>query len=73
MENKSVNQEIVELCDDFILFFQQLKEEVKSIPNEDSVELVCKWHSYFEEHGNVVGKFSYIKNKMEEIEQDFEI
>ena len=64
MVDKNINQQIIEICDEFVIFFQQLKEEVKTISNEDNIELVCRWHSYFEEHGDVIGKFSYTKYRM---------
>ena len=64
-----IKQNVIELCDDMICFWQQLKDETESISdNNDSVKLVCdKWYNHFERHGDTIGKFSEVKHDIEEI------
>ena len=63
----NIKQEIMELCDSMIAFWQQLKKKVDAIPKEGSVELVCKWYDYFQEHSDTIGKLSNTKYDIEEV------
>ena len=65
----NIKQKIIELCDEMIIFWNQLKKKVESIPDEDNAELVCEWYNYFKEHADSIGKFSYTKLRIKEIER----
>lgn len=65
----NVKQQIIELCDGMAVFWEQLKNEIESVPNEDSAELVCKWHNYFEEHGDAISKLSETKYNVTQLEK----
>ena len=64
-----IKQKIIELCDNMIAFWQQLKKEVEVISSEDNAELVCKWYDYFQEHSDTVGKLSETKLSIKEVER----
>lgn len=59
----NIKQEIIEICDDMISFWDGLKRKIKQIPNEDTTEIVCKWNDYFPEHSNTT--INLIKTKMD--------
>ena len=65
----NIKQKIIELCDDMIVFWQQFKKEVEEISDEDNAILVYRWHDYFKEHKDTIGKLSETKWNVEEIER----
>lgn len=64
-----IKRKIIELCDNMVVFWQQFKAEVETIPDGDNAELVCKWYNYFREHGDTVGKLSETKWNVKEVER----
>lgn len=69
MENTNFKQEIIDLCDDFVVFWQQFKEEVNKIADGDNAELVLKWKNYFVEHNGTTLKLIKTKLHAEHIER----
>ena len=65
----NIKRKIIELCDEMIALWNGLKKEIESIPSEDEVELVCRWHDYFREHGDIVGTFGETKRVLKEAEE----
>lgn len=57
-----VKQKVTKLCDDMITFWQKLKEEVEAIPNENEIEIICKWDNYFQDNYETIGELSDVKN-----------
>ena len=60
----------MDLCDDYVEFWKQLKEEIELIPQDNNTELICKWKNYFVEHKETVRKFGIVKVRAEIIEED---
>lgn len=57
MEQINIKQEIMDLCDNFVMFWKQFKEEIDSIADDDKAELILKWKNYFVEHNETTLKF----------------
>lgn len=64
-----IMQEIIELCDDMVVFWEQFKAEVEAIPSEDEADLVLKWHDYFQTNSAVVANLSMTKRNIDELER----
>lgn len=62
MEQINIKQEIIDLCDDFIEFWTQFKEEINAIADDDKAELILKWENYFVDHNRTIAKL--IKTKL---------
>lgn len=69
MEDTNIKQEIIDLCDDFVAFWKQFKDEVNTIADDDDAELVLKWRGYFVEHNDTIWKLTKTKLHAEEIER----
>lgn len=63
-----IKQKIIELCNDMIIFWQDLKKNMESMTNGDESTIVCKWHSHFTEHFHAIGKLSDTKRDIDEID-----
>lgn len=64
-----IKEEIINLCDDFVVFWNQLKEEIALIDDHNDVDLVLQWHNYFVEHGDITTELNMIKRHVENIEE----
>ena len=61
----SIKQMIIKLCDDMIVFWTKLKEDVEVIPDEDNCEIINKWYGHFEDNSEFVGELSDVKRYIE--------
>lgn len=68
MNKMDIKQEIIKVCDDMVAFWEQFKVEMEAIPNEDEVDIICKWHDYFQENSDVVARLSMTKRNINEVE-----
>ena len=64
-----IKQDILNVCDDMIFLWDQLKAEMEALPDEDVADVICKWQDYFEENANIITNFSMTKRNIEEIKQ----
>ena len=64
----NVKEKLIELCDNMIYFWQQLKKEIETIQRDDHLELDCKWYDHFEKNGDVVGNLSETKELIENVQ-----
>ena len=71
MENIDIKQEIIELCNDMITFWDGLQREVEKIPNRNQEDVVLKWKSYFPEHHDAISKLSFAKMHIDRLEKEF--
>ena len=62
-KDSNIKQDLLDLCDDMSMFFLQLKAEMELVSEVDA-ELVNKFETYFQEHKDIVSKFSDVKNKI---------
>lgn len=69
MNKMDIKQEIIELCDDMVAFWEQFKAEMEAIPSKDEADIILKWHDYFQEHSDVVARLSMTKRNINEIEK----
>ena len=69
MEQINIKQEIMSLCDDFVVFWNQFKEEINSIEDNDKAELILKWENYFVEHNRTTLKLIETKLHAEGIKE----
>ena len=69
MENTDIKQEVTELCNDMIIFWEGLQREIEKIPNQEDV--VLKWKRYFPEHRDVISKLSFTKMHIDKLEREF--
>ena len=69
MENINIKQEIIDLCDDFVEFWMQFKEEINAIADDDKAELILKWKNYFVDHNRTIAKLIETKLHAEGIER----
>ena len=69
MEQINIKQEIMNLCDDFVVFWKQFKEEIDSIADDDKAELILKWKNYFVEHNGTTLKFIETNLHAKDIQQ----
>lgn len=69
MEHINIKQEIMSLCDDFVVFWNQFKEEINSIEDNDKAELILKWENYFVEHNRTTLKLIETKLHAEGIKK----
>ena len=66
----SIKQEIMELCNDMIIFWDGLEREMMKIPNQNQDDIVLKWKSYFPEHHDAISKLIFVKMHIEELERE---
>lgn len=71
MENTNIKQEIIELCNDMIIFWDGLQKEIMKIPNRTQEDVVLKWKSYFPEHKDIISKLSWAKVHIDRLEREF--
>ena len=71
MENIDIKREIIELCNDMIVFWDGLQREVEKIPNRNQEDIVLKWKKYFPEHNDAIGKLSLAKMHIDRLEREF--
>lgn len=64
-----IKQDILNVCDDMIFLWDQLKAEIEAIPDEDVADIVCRWQDYFQEHADIIANFSMVKRNVEEVKQ----
>ena len=69
MNDINIKHEIMDLCDDFVVFWGQFKEEINAIAEDDKAELILKWKNYFVEHNRTTLKFIETKLHAEGIER----
>ena len=69
MEDTNIKQEIIALCDDFVAFWKQFKDEINTIADDDDAELVLKWKGYFVEHNDATLKLIQTKLHAQKIER----
>lgn len=67
----NIKQEVIELCNDMIIFWDGLQREIKKIPNQNQEDIVLKWKSYFPEHKDVISKLSFAKMHIDSLEREF--
>ena len=58
----NTKQKIIKLCDDMIAFWQKLKQEIKVIPSENEIEIICRWDNFFQDNYEAIGELSDVKN-----------
>ena len=68
IDDIKIKEEIMTLCDDFIVFWNQLKENIALI-DDNNVDLVLQWHNFFAEHRDIVAKLNKTKMHIESIEE----
>ncbi len=66
----SIKRQIIELCNDMIIFWDGLEREIMKIPNQNEADIVYMWQEYFREHGDIVGTFSATKNSVNEVKEE---
>ena len=64
-----IKQDILNVCDDMIFLWDQLKAETEAIPDEDVADIVCRWQDYFQEHADIITNFSTVKRNVEEVKR----
>lgn len=64
-----IKQDILNVCDDMIFLWDQLKAEIEAIPDEDVADIVCRWQDYFQEHADIIANFSMVKKDIEEVKR----
>ena len=65
----NIKKEILKVCNSMVAFWDTFEREISAIPNEDETEIICKWHSYFQEHSDVVTDLSILKYDIDELEK----
>lgn len=70
MKDINIKQEIIDLCDISIEFWQQFKKEISAIADDDKAELVLKWKNYFVEHNEFALKLTETKLYAEAITEN---
>lgn len=70
MRNANIKEEVTELCNDMIVFWERLLEEVERIPDQNQEAVVLKWKRYFPEHSDAVSKLSFAKMHIDKLERD---
>lgn len=70
MANINIKREIIELCNDMIVFWDGLQKEVEKIPNQNQDDIVLKWKEYFPEHHDVISKLSFAKMHIDNLERE---
>lgn len=63
-----VKEDIINLCDEFVEFWSQFKEEM-SLVNDNETEIALKWHNYFESHNKVVSTLVKVKMNIDSIDE----
>lgn len=64
-----IKQNIIELCDEMMTFWQNLKEKMESISKEDKATVVCEWSNYFIDNSHTIGKLSEVKMNVDQIKE----
>ena len=70
MENINIKQEVIELCNDMIIFWNGLQKEVEKIPDQNKDDIVIKWKSYFPENRDAISKLVVTKMHIEAIKEE---
>lgn len=60
--DKNLKQDILDVCDEMIVFFSQLKSEIKLRTDEE--EIVQHFEDYFKNNGEMVGRFGILINEI---------
>ena len=55
-----MKEKILKLCDDMIIFWLDLKNEIKILDNEDYI--VNTWEEFFPAHAETITELSEVKN-----------
>lgn len=64
-----VKQNVIELCDEMINFWQNLKEKIEYISKEDKTTLVCEWSNHFIDNSHTIGKLTEVKTNIDQIKE----
>ena len=65
-----IKRQILELCNDMIMFWDGLEREIMKIPNQNEADIVYMWQEYFHEHGDIVGTLGATKRSVNEVKKD---
>lgn len=66
----NIKQEIIELCNDMIIFWDGLEREMMKIQNQNQDDIVLKWKSYFPEHYDTISKLTFAKMHIDNLERE---
>lgn len=53
MDNVNIKQKIINLCNNFVTFWEQLREETNAIDDDNIENLISEWNNYFVKHRQV--------------------
>ena len=70
MENINLKQEMLDLCDISILFWNQFKQEIDTNADIDNSDLILKWYDYFEEHPEFYSQLSRTRLCVKSLEKE---
>lgn len=62
--------DIVTLCDDFIAFWQQFKQEVDQFDTIEEADIVLLWYDYFEKNSYIVTELACVKNYIDTVKEN---
>ena len=66
----NIKQKIIETCDVMIDFWEKFKTEIEAIPNENEVDVICKWHDYYQMNSDAISDLIITRMRIDEVEKN---